>query len=178
MRLIDILAFGTLAMGMGHQAAPAHSAHVHGSAQLAIAVDAGGQLEAELEAPGDSVFGFEGAPRTEDQRHIMAQAMARLLDGAALIRFNDEAGCQFRGASSGEDGHHDTADHPHEAHGHSDAHIVYQFQCAHPDRLTRIETGLFTAFGRLEEIESVFLSPWGQEGFELTPASPEHRIAR
>jgi hypothetical protein len=104
--------------------------------------------------------------------------MTRLLDGASMLRFNGEAGCEFRGATSGDDDHHDAGDGHHDDHVHSDVHIIYQFQCANPDRLTRIETGLFDAFERLEEIDAVFLSPQGQEGFELTPATPDHRIAR
>ena len=178
MGLTNILAFAALAMGAGLHGAQGHAAHVHGSGQLAMAMDAGGQLQAEFEAPGDSVFGFEGPPRSGAQRETMAQAMTRLLDGANMLGFNGEAGCDFRGATSGDDGHHHAADDHHDDHAHSNVHIIYQFQCAHPGRLTRIETSLFAAFERLEEIDTVFLSPQGQQGFELTPTSPDHRIVQ
>ncbi|OLF77868.1 hypothetical protein AWH62_04130 [Maricaulis sp. W15] len=154
-----------------HHAAPAHSAHVHGVGHLTIAIDADGVLLAELQTPGDNLFGFEGAPRTAAEQRIADLARSQLADGNHVVRFNNEAECVF------EDGSMDDDEYPDDD-AHSNVRIVYQFTCAEPDRLTRMETDLFEAFERFEEIETVFLSPRGQEGFALTAAAPRHRLAR
>jgi len=151
-----------------------HGAHVHGVGQLAIALDADGRVEAELNTPGHNVFGFEREPRNADERRIAGDARAALLSEDIVLRFNREAGCRYLGseiAGQGEAGH----DH-HDA--YRDVRVTVRFQCAAPERMDRVETGLFDVFGGFEEIEGVFVSTASQEGFELTPSSPAHRLSR
>lgn len=143
-------------------------AHVHGEGDLAVAVEASGRLIAEIQSPGDSFFGFEGEPRNAQQRRAVEQARTVLMNGAGLLRFNGEADCRFQGAEITEDGHG----------GHSDIRVAYQFQCARPDRISRLETALFDAFPRLHEMHGIYLSPRGQDAFELTPSSPGRRLPR
>ncbi|MDF1768586.1 DUF2796 domain-containing protein [Maricaulis sp.] len=168
---IEVLLSGVATLAADHHAAQTHAAHVHGEAQLVIAIDAEGLLQAEFEAPGDSVFGFEGVPRTEAQHQAVDQAQTWLADGNSILQVNRDAECVFQVAELDDEPHHDD-------NAHTDVRVTYHFSCASPDRLERMETRLFERFSRLEEVEAVFLSPDGQEGFDLTPASPGYRFQR
>ena len=170
MGLTGLFLVGLALAANADQEAEAHGAHVHGVGHLAIALDADGRIEAELETPGHNVFGFEHAPRDAAERRIVSDARAQLLAEGNALRFDDEAGCRYLGGGvAGEDG----ADH-----GYHDVRVTFRFECAAPARLKRVETRLFEVFEGFEEIEAVFISSERQDGFELTPASPAHRLSR
>jgi len=168
--LASLFAAGLILAAHSDHEAEAHGAHVHGVGHLAIALDAHGRIEAELDTPGDNVFGFEHAPRDAAERRIVQDARSSLLAEGLALRFNGEAGCRYLGGDI-------AGVHEGEA-SHRDLRVSYRFQCAAPQRLTRVQTGLFEAFERFEEIEGVFISPARQEGFELTPSSPARRLSR
>ena len=113
--------------------------HVHGAADLAIALDED-LLFVEFDSPLYSVLGFEHAPKTDAQTQAVMSAQALLADPVALLRFNPEAGCvaaearpvdlmgglESEGHDHGDehdhshdDGHHDDHDHDHD---HEDDH--------------------------------------------------------
>ena len=107
-------------------------AHEHGIARLGLAVD-GTRLTVDLELPAESVFGFERAPRSEQERAIAAEAIDRLRTGGArLIAFPDGAICTLDSAEvrgpegveddhAGEDDHAQEEEHVHEDEGHEHA---------------------------------------------------------
>ena len=73
-------------------------AHEHGIARLGLAVD-GTRLTVDLQLPAESVFGFERAPRSEEERATVAEALDRLrTGGAGLIAFPDGASCALDSA--------------------------------------------------------------------------------
>ena len=73
-------------------------AHEHGIARLGLAVDGTG-LTVDLELPAQSVFGFERAPRSAEERATAAEALDRLrTDGARLIAFPDGVTCTLDSA--------------------------------------------------------------------------------
>lgn len=63
-----------------HDHAPVaqHAAHIHGAAQLQIAVE-GERVYLALTAPADTLLGFDGAPHTEQQQ-AQVQAVQQLLN--------------------------------------------------------------------------------------------------
>lgn len=67
-------------------------AHVHGEADLMIAVD-GGQLQIELNTPLESLLGFEHAPRTEQQRKAAQALRERFARPEALFVPSAAARC-------------------------------------------------------------------------------------
>ena len=105
--------------------------HVHGAANLAIALD-GSSLTIELESPYYNLVGFEHAPETEEQKSSLKLAEAALSDAGSMFRFNEDADCQSDSAksiklmaSSGHDhdDHHHEDDHHHDDdHAHEDDH--------------------------------------------------------
>lgn len=101
--------------------------HVHGAANLAIALD-GSSLTIELESPYYNLVGFEHAPKTEEQKSSLKLAEAALSDAGSIFRFNEDAGCKPDSAksiklmaSSGHD-HDDHDTHEHDHHDHEDDH--------------------------------------------------------
>ena len=73
-------------------------AHEHGIARMGLAVD-GTRLTVDLELPAESVFGFERAPRSAEERATVAEALDRLrTDGAQLIAFPDGMTCALESA--------------------------------------------------------------------------------
>lgn len=139
----------TAALAQGH-------AHVHGQARLDVVID-GDQLVLTLEAPLDSVVGFEHAPRTAAQRQAAEQALKALADGARLFRPPTDAGCVLaahrvdapvlQGAASD---------------GHADLDAEYRFRCQAPAALARLDLGLFGALPRLQRLDVQIAGPVGQ----------------
>ena len=73
-------------------------AHEHGIARLGLAVD-GTRLTVDLQLPAESVFGFEQAPSSAEERATVAEALDRLrTGGASLLAFPDEATCALDSA--------------------------------------------------------------------------------
>lgn len=98
-------------------------AHEHGVARLSLAVDAS-DIHVELEAPGDVLFGFERAPRTEEERNLVAERVARLEAGlASAVVLPEDLGCRAIGPVQleGVPDHADTDEDAGEgAHAHDD----------------------------------------------------------
>ncbi len=98
-------------------------AHEHGIARLGLAVD-GTRLTVDLQLPAESVFGFERAPRSAEERATVAEALDRLRTGGArLIAFPDGATCALDSAEvqapeGVEDDHAGEDQHAHEDEGH------------------------------------------------------------
>lgn len=156
--------FAALAQAQGQ-------AHVHGQASLKIAVD-GPTLTLMLVAPGESLLGFEHAPRTPREREAAAQTKRSLEAAAALFRPAPAAGCVatrararsalFEAARAGKD-------------GHADIEAEYAFRCSTPARLRELRVELFTAFPRLKNLQVEIAAPGGQTAVRLTP---RQRVAR
>lgn len=89
--------------------------HVHGLAELAIALNPDGTLVAELESPLYNLIGFERAPRDEGEYALVAAAIASL-EGVATLAFNAEAGCTL--SETALEGFPHAAAHEHHDHDH------------------------------------------------------------
>lgn len=142
------------------------AAHVHGLVRLDVAVD-GKTLTLQLEAPLDSVLGFEHRPRTTAQRQAGDALLRRMEDAASLFRPEAAAMCtptrtrvdsqalqskalQSRNAAADKEDEH------------ADIEVSIEFSCLHPDQLTSVEVGLFDAFKRIQRIEVQVVGAKGQ----------------
>ena len=102
-------------------------AHEHGVARLGLAVD-GTRLTVDLQLPAESVFGFERAPRSAEERAAVAEALDRLrTGGAGLLAFPDGAACTLDSAEvqapevvQGDDAGEDQHAQDDEAHVHAE----------------------------------------------------------
>ena len=154
---------------------PQH-AHVHGIATLGVAVQ-DNTVTLVLESPLDSLIGFEHRPTTPSQQRAVDALRARLKAPAALFAFDAAAACElvrseaestvFQPAPDG------AASAPAETHGDLDA--SFDYRCAHPERLTALDVGLFEAYPKLKRIEVDVATAGGQ--FKRQLSSPQRRIA-
>ena len=156
--------------------AAAQHAHEHGRLRLAIAIE-GEQLSIALEAPLDSLVGFERAPRNDAERRSAAAALARLRDTAALFTPNAAARCTAQpveldggllapGAAAGATGEH------------ADLDANYSFRCGQPAELRTLQTTLLEAFPRATRVDVQVAGPRGQHKATLQRPARNIELAR
>jgi hypothetical protein len=163
-----VLLLGALSAAAGPAAAQ-HKAHQHGLLKLDVAVE-GALLSVSLEAPPDSLVGFERAPRTEAEKRAAAESLARMRDAASLFKPDAAAQCTVAGAEvrapvlegsakpGAKDGKEDE---------HADLEAGYRFQCAQPAQLRTLDVGLLDAFKRIQRIETQVVTAKGQSKITL-----------
>jgi hypothetical protein len=154
--------------------------HVHGVVALQVAID-GPRVVLTLKAPLDSLVGFERAPRTDAERRVAADALARLREPDDLFRLDAPAACRrvsvqveapvlearpaAGAAAASRDGHADLA-----------AEIVYE--CGRPEALKALEVGLADRFKRTRRVEVEVVGPRGQSKTTLRGAARQVRLDR
>jgi hypothetical protein len=157
---------------------PAHEgAHVHGQVRLDVAVD-GPTLTLQMEAPLDSVLGFEHRARTPAERQAIAQMKAGLADTAALFKPDAAAQCTA-GKADLQSALFEPAAEGAAAHGeeHMDLDASYEFTCQHPALLKTVQVGLFDRFKGIRRIDVQVAAAQGQRKLTLTRAQPLIRLA-
>ncbi|MBI3368236.1 MAG: DUF2796 domain-containing protein [Burkholderiales bacterium] len=137
-------------------------AHQHGVVTLDIAIEPP-RLTLLLDAPQDSLVGFEHTPRSAAEKQAAAAALARLR--SALWRIDPPLGCALQtvrieapvlqGQAAGGE--------------HADVEASYELRCANGmAAMRRIDLGpLLDAFARIQRIEARIVAPGGQFKAEL-----------
>lgn len=156
MQLVNSLVVGLTALHLSTSAQATEAAHVHGLMHLDIAIDKK-LLTLQLASPLDSLLGFERRPRTAAERQAADALLKQMADAATLFKPDAAAQCvptkvniesaalQSTSQAEGRNGNKESE--------HADLEASYEFHCAHPDKLTAVEIGLFVAFKRLQKIE-------------------------
>jgi hypothetical protein len=143
-------------------ATAAPHAHQHGAVKLAVAID-GEQLSIAMEAPLDSLLGFERAPRNDAERRAAGELLTRLRSGAsALFQPDGAAQCALVQAEVRAGVLEPAAKAAAAEDDHADLDADYMFKCAQPGQLRKLELGLFDVFKRLRRIEVQVAGPKGQ----------------
>jgi hypothetical protein len=165
-----------------------HGTHVHGEAQLLVALD-GQALELELISPAMNVVGFEHPPHNAAQIAALRDAVEQLEQATRLFDLPADARCELLGAEvetslTAEPEHHAKhghdhgethhEDHAHERHGaeddgHAEFHARYRYRCQRPGRIDGMTVRLFRPFPGLQRIHAQAISPRGQQRAELDP---------
>ena len=168
--------------------------HVHGEAQLFIAID-GNQVLLELESPADNIIGFEYAPATERQQKQLESGLVKLDSYLSIATF-PEVNCQqisaevkspfkdHHEAETHEDGHdsthkeHNHEEYSHKEHGHekdheepshTEFHASYALQCSDAEKNIRtIEINAFKHFTGINNITVNWVTPNGQGSTKAT----------
>jgi len=147
-------------------AALAQNAHVHGAAELLVAVEKD-HVAIELRSPLENLVGFEHAPRTDAQRAAMKAMTEKLKRPEALFRLPGAAAC--KAAPARIESPFDAAKPARSRGEHAELTAAYRFDCAGMGRLDAIEVAVFDAFPRTAEIKAQVVGPRGQAGARLTP---------
>ena len=176
-----------------------HGAHVHGIANLNVAVE-GTQLYMEFLSPAANIVGFEHHPRTEEQKAAVQKAMDAFKNWETLFVLPPRAECILsevevdtdiggdaahtsgagdehkHAADAGahdEEVHHGDSETEHAEEGalHSEFKAVYHFLCGKPDNLTHADVMLPSVFPGIEHIETQLLTQTQKTALELTKKS-------
>lgn len=169
-----------------------HGAHVHGVAQLNVAIE-GNNIYIEFFSPAANIVGFEHHPRTHEQKNAVKEAVNELLAGASLFLLSAKSESRLVKSSVDTDivedaDHHPESEHDHakmenhdkedhndkehseadEHESHSEFEAEYHFICKKPDRLSQIDVRLFQVFPGIEHIEVQLLNGTMQTAIDLT----------
>jgi hypothetical protein len=157
-----------------------HEAHVHGEAEMLIALD-GSTLEMEFHSPAMNIVGFEHQPKTEQQTDAVEKAIETLKQPGKLFTLPAAAQCSpetievatslSKLAHEQTKEHEHEHEHEHEAETHSNFTVHYHFQCADLKKLDKIEFDLFKQFPGTERLEVQSISNKGQQQIDLTPGN-------
>jgi len=175
-----------------------HSAHVHGIAELNVAVERT-ELYMEFISPAANIVGFEHYPRTEEQKAAVQKAMDTFKNWEKLFVLPSRADCTLSdldvdtniggGAHTSDAGdehghaaasevhdeevHHGGSENEHAGEGarHSEFKAVYHFLCGKPDKLTHADVMLPSVFPGIEHIETQLLTQTKKTALELTKKS-------
>ena len=123
------------------------AAHVHGSAQMNVAIE-GSSVTIAVEAPLDSLLGFEHAPRTAKEKQIATAAMTTLKSSDAIVLADAAAECATTKIEI-----NDAA--LHKSNGkdsHADIDITLELICKRPLQLKSLDITLFKSFRRIQSI--------------------------
>ncbi len=174
--LISLLAGSTQLYAAEHEHEE-HEAHVHGEAQLLVALE-GNTLEIEFLSPAMNIVGFEHQPANEAQSQAIESAIDNLKQPGLLFSFPSVAKCDSVSvkvespfAEHGEHGHEHSKDafHDQKEETHSDFTGRYNFHCAGMSQLGSIAIKIFKHFPGTKAIEVQSISKQGQQRIELTP---------
>lgn len=152
-----------------------HKAHVHGYAELTVALEAG-RVELRLESPAANIVGFEYKATTPEQKSAVVKAKARLESADSLFAFVG-SNCTLEktdidlGTVIGVDDHH--SDHHHDKHDdtHSEIEAVYHFNCQDVSKVKTVSVNLFDQFPALEKLNAMWVTAATQGASELTAIS-------
>jgi hypothetical protein len=140
-------------------------AHEHGAVKLDVAID-GAALTIGLEAPLDSLIGFERAPRNDQERRAADEVLTRLRSGAGLFSADAAAQCTLAKVAvqapvldPGTKSSAKTAEAKDE---HADLDATFEYKCAQPQLLRTLDVGLFETFKHIQRIDVQVAGPKGQ----------------
>ena len=159
--LASALIAGTFALPALAEETRELDSHEHGHVTLQIAVE-GSDLLVSLEAPGESIVGFEHVAETDEQKAAVDAARQTLTDADALFTLPDEAGCSSRSAEV----------ELHQEAEHNAFEATYAFTCSDMNALTSLSVSLFTLYPSIEEIDVDYATPAGQGSQELEADAP------
>lgn len=174
-RILRLLASAALVAAPFALHAQSQHAHVHGQIELDVVID-GPTVVITMEAPLDNFVGFERAPRTDDEKKAVDEAVAKLRAAETLFTIDPAGNCKLGPVDlrapvlglgttpAGAPGA-----------GHADLDATFAFNCASAAATKFIDVGLFTAFKSPRQITVQIAAPQGQ--FKRTLKRPNARIA-
>lgn len=162
---LGLIATGARAQAPSAPAGEHQHAHVHGAAKLGIAVQ-DKTVSLQLESPLDSLIGFEHRPTTPAQKATVDALQTRMRSAKDLFTFDAAANCTLAKAEP-ESAVFEPAAAGAAADAHADLDVSFEYRCANPERLTRVDIGLLAAYPKLQRLEVEVATARGQFKREL-----------
>ncbi len=163
-----------------------HKAHVHGQAELTVAIDQH-TIEVHLNAPAESLLGFEHQAQSEQEIAQVIALQEHIAQPDSVFNFNNKH-CQMISQnvdtgellSSVQDHIHHTHDehHQHDTHDshqsdHAEININYTYHCDNTEHIKLATVQLFDHYHGLKQIRAMWITPNQQASALLTPLNKE-----
>lgn len=158
-------------------------AHVHGKAQLQVAIE-GNEIHLVLESPLDNFLGFEHSPKNDQQRQLVKSMAAQLRQAGKLFVTPKDCECHVKTVKLSSPvlapellgNHHKTEPDAHQlsaqdedSHAGLEAEIL--LNCGNSEALNMIDVQLFKSFPSLHELQVEMVTVKGQSVTQLQPDS-------
>ena len=155
------------------QSEPAQQSHLHGTAQLTLALE-GNALEISFESPAANIVGFEHKATDEKQIKVVKQAKQKL-QAADLFSFSG-SDCSLKKteidmSSVIEEGHQHN-----DREGHSEISANYRYECSTREKLETVSVNLMSRFPAVKTLEVRWLTYRQQGATKLQAQSNLIRI--
>ncbi len=159
-RTIALLAISIATTFTPHAAGQTHQ---HGAVSLNVAVEAS-SISLQMEAPLDSIVGFEHPPRNTAQSQAVQAMFERFKTPQKLFGLDAAGECTLKSHSAESDalkqGGAGKADGANE---HADLDVRVEFDCKRASAVRSVDlSGLLAAFPRIQRIDAKIASPAGQ----------------
>jgi hypothetical protein len=151
--------------------------HEHGMVKLDVTVE-GAKLTLQLDAPLDSLLGFEHSPRTEGQRKAADSLLQQIKSPQVVAAPDPQAQCTLTGSSVDSDTLIPGRKSEGRKSDHADLHATFEFTCAQPQALRTISVNLFENFKRIKRVEARVAGAAGQGGTVLTARKKTLQLVR
>jgi Protein of unknown function (DUF2796) len=148
----------------------AHSAHVHGKADIKLAVD-GNKILLVFETPQDSLVGIERAPQSAAELAKANAAIEILKVGSQLFTINPEASCSFKGTNIQAPSLTALAGAASKSSEHADVVVSYNLECVNPSKLSSIAVNVFDVFKQVKVVQVQFVGTKKQKSVRLTSSA-------
>lgn len=163
-----------LVFGLATSVAPCagEQAHVHGAVTLNVAIETN-SVSLQMEAPLDSLVGFEHAPRNSAQEQAVQAMFERFKAPQKLFGFDTAAQCALKASSAESEAlKADAGKKASKDDDHADLDASIEFDCKQPSVVRSIDlSGLLAAFPRIHRVDAQITSPAGQ--FKQSLKRPE-----
>ena len=147
-----------------------HHAHVHGEAEMNLAIT-DNEILIEIISPGSDVVGFENQPKNDKQIAELAAAVNLLGTETSIITLEERGECHLS-AKSVENTLEDNVEEPdlelEEDKKHGEFRVKYHFGCKDITEVTAIKTHWFTLFPDTETMKVNIVTDLIQKSDVLT----------
>ena len=127
--------------------------------------------------PGASLFGFEGEPRTPEQRNARDRAVEALRTGLGeMVSFAPGAGCRLDAVEVEEEGDHrhggdEQGDEEHADEEHAEVEVEARFACQGPLVGTPVQLAFGRFFPGVASVDLQVVTAQGQAGGRVSASS-------
>ncbi len=135
-----------------------HEAHVHGEAKLVIALESSTQGMIELDAPGESIVGFEHAAKSAKDKKTVKAALTQLQGlASSLLVLPAANGCKITSKEADYE-----AEGEGKGKGHANVEATFDIKCTEPLIGAKGKLGLLKAFPKIKKLQIQVIGPTGQ----------------
>ncbi|MFW7379774.1 MAG: ZrgA family zinc uptake protein [Oligoflexus sp.] len=172
----------------------AKGAHVHGQAELYLAVNTPQELIVEWKAPAADIFGFEALGQNKERRQVVEERLQSLKKPQQFLQLPAGKDCRYNvqkieafgenllqfsltGKASSQKSekkdHKEPNSHKHHHDEHSDLLVTYQIRCQNPITGQNLSLSIGEAFPRIKTLAVVYLGEKSQKKWEVRQARHE-----